>query len=102
MPNSTHSFLIGCQDTLDQAREPGAQRMSVEVDGACQQYDVTMHIPEEGRAVILQPLARYEIVPDEKQIINPRRQTRTSQCLARMCRGPSSWLAKQLKTFPFG
>ena len=45
MPNSTHSFLIGCQDALDQACEPGAKRMSVEMDGACQQYDVTMHIP---------------------------------------------------------
>ena len=62
MPNSTHSFLIGCQDALDQACEPGAKRMSVEMDGTCQQYDVTMHIPEESRAVILQPPARHETV----------------------------------------
>ena len=43
--------------------------MSVEVDGAYQQYDVTMHIPEESWPVILQPPARHETVPDEKQII---------------------------------
>ena len=59
MPYSAHSFSIACQDTLDQAREPGAKRMSVEVDGAYQQYDVTIHIPEESWAVILQPPALH-------------------------------------------
>ena len=33
--------------------------MCVEVDEAYQQYDVTIHIPEESWAVILQPPARH-------------------------------------------
>ena len=56
------------REAKDRARELGAKIVGLEVDGGYLRYDAAMDIPE-GSKAIYQPLARHEIISDDKQIV---------------------------------